>query len=55
MKYLFTLFFAFAILINVEAQDSGIQFAHTDWETTLKMAKEENKLIFVDCYTDLRT
>ena len=52
MKYLFTLLFAFALLINVEAQDTGIQFAHMDWETTLKKAKEEDKLIFVDCYTD---
>ncbi len=52
MKYLFTLFFALALIINVEAQDTGIQFSHTDWETTLQKAKEEDKLIFVDCYTD---
>jgi len=52
MKYLFTLLFALALTINIEAQDTGIQFVHTDWETTLKKAKEEDKLIFVDCYTD---
>lgn len=52
MKYLLTLFFALALTIHIEAQDTAIQFAHTDWETTLKKAKEEDKLIFVDCYTD---
>ncbi|MFT7602899.1 MAG: hypothetical protein ACI8VT_000462 [Saprospiraceae bacterium] len=29
-----------------------MQFAYTDWATTLENAKAENKLIFVDCYTD---
>jgi thiol-disulfide isomerase/thioredoxin len=52
MKYLFTLLFALALIINVEAQDTGIQFSHTDWATTLQQAKAEDKLIFVDCYTD---
>lgn len=52
MKYLFTLIFAVALFINVEAQDTGIQFAHTDWATALEQAKEQDKLIFVDAYTD---
>lgn len=40
----------------VEAQDTqiaanGIQFEHVDWENTLKLAKEHNKIIFVDAFT----
>lgn len=52
MKYLLTLLFALTLLINIEAQDTGIQFANTNWATTLENAKSTDKLIFVDCYTD---
>ena len=52
MKYLMSLLLVAVLVINLEAQTAGIEFSHTDWETTLAKAKEENKLIFVDCYTD---
>ena len=34
------------------AQDGGIQFAEGSWEEVLRQAAEQNKLIFVDVYTD---
>ncbi|MEO1515116.1 MAG: thioredoxin family protein [Bacteroidota bacterium] len=51
MKQIILLFLGLALVINIEAQDAGIQFSQTDWEQTLQMAKEQDKLIFVDAYT----
>ncbi|MEM1320319.1 MAG: thioredoxin family protein [Bacteroidota bacterium] len=51
MKNVLTLFFVLVLVVSIEAQSAGIEFAQTDWATTLAKAKEENKLIFVDCYT----
>lgn len=34
-----------------EEQEKGIKFNHSDWNNILKKASEEQKLIFVDCYT----
>lgn len=31
--------------------EKGIKFNHSDWSTILKKASDEQKLIFVDCYT----
>lgn len=51
MKKLFTLFFICALVISLEAQDGGIEFAQLDWQATLAQAKKQDKLIFVDAYT----
>lgn len=51
MKYFLSFLFAFILLVNVNAQNSGIKFQKGDWETILNKAKEEDKLIFVDAYT----
>ena len=51
MKRLFTLFFICALVISLEAQDGGIEFAQIDWQATLAEAQEQDKLIFVDAYT----
>ncbi|PHN01315.1 thioredoxin family protein [Flavilitoribacter nigricans] len=56
MKKITCLLFALSLFLMVEAQDNhtaatGIQFEHVDWEETLKLAKEQDKIIFVDAYT----
>lgn len=56
MKKITCLLFALSLFLMVEAQDShtattGIQFEHVDWEKTLELAKEQNKIIFVDAFT----
>lgn len=50
-NYWFILLFCFALNVSV-AQQSGINF-HEDktWEQVLTLAKEENKVIFLDAYT----
>ncbi len=51
MKYALSFLFAVVLTINVQGQDIGIEFMHADWETTLKTAEKEDKIIFVDAYT----
>ena len=42
------LFFSFIL----HAQEKGVQFMdNTPWENVIQKAKEQNKWIFVDCYT----
>ncbi|MEM8526116.1 MAG: thioredoxin family protein [Bacteroidota bacterium] len=48
---LFTAIFAFHLQAQEESADLKINFDNADWENTLKKAKEEDKLIFVDAYT----
>lgn len=48
--------FRFFVIILLVAQAfvsraQGIEFFHGTWEEALKMAKEQNKLIFMDAYT----
>ncbi len=44
---------AFALLISavMTAQEYDINFVQGSWKEVLKMAKKQNKPIFVDCYT----
>lgn len=56
MKKIACLLFALSLFLMVEAQDghnatTGIQFEQVDWEHTLKLAQEQDKIIFVDAYT----
>ena len=57
MKKKLTLFlsliFLAGLFIHVSAQENkGIQFHQNEsWESILALAKKENKLIFMDCYT----
>ena len=37
--------------VGVDAQNRSIVFREGNWEKILKQAKNEKKLIFVDCYT----
>lgn len=50
MKRITILLGAFLMVTNVFAQ--GITFFEGTWEEALATAKEENKSIFVDTYTD---
>ncbi|PXY03208.1 hypothetical protein DF185_03755 [Marinifilum breve] len=34
-----------------ENEVKGIKFNHSDWSTILKKAAEEQKMVFIDCYT----
>lgn len=49
MRYFSLLFFSIIFLSNVQAQ--GIEFFHGTWAEALEKAKEEEKPLFVDCYT----
>jgi len=50
-NYWFILLFCFALNISV-AQQSSIDFHENEtWEQVLKLAKKENKVIFLDAYT----
>ena len=54
MKKLITVFFVqFALMISLFGQESkGINFLHNKmWAEALQMAREQNKLIFLDAYT----
>jgi len=42
---------AIAMSYTVHAQEFNINFKHVKWKKALKMAKKENKLIFVDAFT----
>lgn len=46
-------FFSFIpfVFISLFAQSEGIEFFHGTFEEAKALAKKENKLIFVDCYT----
>lgn len=47
------LFVAIAVLLSLHlhAEQEGIQFFHGTLEEAKELAKKENKLIFIDCYT----
>jgi len=49
LKNTLSIFLTIALFASVNAQ--GIEFHKGDWESTLKKAKKENKIIFVDAYT----
>lgn len=56
MKKITCLLFSLSLFLLVHAQEAaestaGIQFEQLDWDATLKMAKEQDKIIFVDAYT----
>jgi len=49
MKNILFFFFALAAFTGVQAQ-TGIQFEKGDWDSILKKAKAEDKIIFLDAY-----
>jgi len=49
MKYISSFILSLSIAFSINAQ--GINFHKGDWESALKEAKKESKLIFVDAYT----
>lgn len=51
MKKIFTLLAVSLCSLIVNAQDLGINFQKISWAEAVKKAKAENKLIFVDFYT----
>ena len=52
MKKYILIIFAFIYAINLSAQNAGINFLHgTTWAEAVAKAKAENKLIFIDFYT----
>ena len=52
INILFTLLFFFFVPVQTYAEERGIKFFEGTWAEALQAAKEENKLIFVDVYTD---
>lgn len=46
------LFFIFMILLPASAQESGILFFQGSWQEAINKAKQENKKIFIDFFTD---
>ncbi len=50
MKRSIIFFFLFSISLSSYSQ--GIEFVHVKWQEAIEMAKEENKLLFVDSYTE---
>ena len=51
-KIVFMVFFLSLFMAGTEAQELGICFERdTMWKKVLKKAKQERKLVFVDCYT----
>ena len=52
MKKYILLIFACIYAIHLNAQNAGINFLHgTTWAEAVAKAKAENKLIFIDFYT----
>ncbi len=39
------------LFAQVASSDEGIKFEHSSWKEIVAKAKQENKLIFLDCYT----
>lgn len=50
-KYILTILIAFCGLFSAQAQEAGINFLHCSWQEAVNKAKAENKLIFIDFYT----
>lgn len=48
----FILFFILTCSLCAQEKNEGIRFFEGSWEEALQKAQKENKLIFVDCYTD---
>ena len=54
MKKYILLIFACIYAIHLNAQNAGINFLHgTTWAEAVAKAKAENKLIFIDFYTQM--
>lgn len=51
MKKLVLFFTIMLGYLSAKAQDNGIQFLHTSWTEAVTQAKNQNKLIFIDFYT----
>ena len=49
-----TILFILILLVNISGliAQEGIKFTNLSWDKTLKKAKQENKLIFIDAYAD---
>ena len=44
-------FIAILSCLNLYAQEAGIIFKELNWKEAISIAKKENKIIFIDCYT----
>ena len=51
MKTLLTIFLSLIIGGIFAQSEEGIQFTHGSWSEVKQLAKEQNKAIFIDCYT----
>lgn len=38
-------------LVSISIHGQGIEFEHSTWQEAMEKAKEEGKILFVDCYT----
>ena len=50
-KYIISLLLT-VLLLPASAQESGIRFFHGTWSEAVDKAKQENKKIFIDFFTE---
>ncbi len=51
MKTIFSILFSLAVAVACAQSNEGIRFTHGKWKDVKQLAKEQNKSIFMDCYT----
>lgn len=51
MKTIFSILFSLAVAVACAQSNEGIRFTHGNWKDVKQLAKEQNKSIFMDCYT----
>ncbi len=49
-QYLLIFLFSFTLSLSLTAQESRIDFKNMEWKELLRLANDENKLIFLDAY-----
>ncbi|MFT6335104.1 MAG: thiol-disulfide isomerase/thioredoxin [Halioglobus sp.] len=47
-----SIIFIFLLSISLSSYAQGIEFVHVKWQEAMEMAKEQNKLLFVDSYAE---
>ncbi|TRX71837.1 thioredoxin domain-containing protein [Carboxylicivirga sp. M1479] len=52
MKTLLSILLSLIVITSWAQDKHGIQFTHGSWSEVKQLAKEQNKAIFIDCYTE---
>ncbi|MCU4154344.1 thioredoxin family protein [Carboxylicivirga sp. A043] len=51
MKTIFSILFSLVVAVACAQSSDGVHFTHDTWKEIKELAKEQNKSIFIDCYT----